>query len=370
MNKHASDRLVYGPAYLDLVMRTTCPLVAPGRPPLDKSVDGRLVADVGQAESLTLLAPDDKWLRIKGLNADVHPTGTLHLSHPVLDLEEWTIEPAEISSDLGGMGAGFAAALGGVLVSALGSVDDTSKRLIEAALKEYRVEHRPVLVPESVTDWTLIVSSGPHGDKLPVGLRGCHARLTAARMLQPGPWGVVVAAALPNALLSELLQLHSSSLRQLAPAMRNCRDRTMPLGQLAGLADLLSLNNHEWQELPDEDRQAWLDSDAILLVTKGSDGAEILWPAQAGQRQKHHEPVFPRTMPPVDTNRAGEAFAAFFLEELIGQGWSNACRSVTPKIIATAARAGAAAAGLTINLPRFGFPTAAQLKKTLELGRI
>lgn len=368
--KSQAERLIYGPAYLDLVMRTACPLVGPGRPPLDKSVDGCLAADLGPQTSLTLQAPDHKWLNISGLSPGLHPTGTLHLSHPVLDLAEMTVEPIEIASDLGGMGAGFAAALGGVLVSALGSADDPSKLLIEASLKQHRIDHRPVIVPQSATDWTLIVTSGPHGDKLPVGLRGCHARLTAQQMLQPGPWGVVVAASLPNSLLAELFISHQSSLRLLAPAMRNCRDRTTPLGHLAGLAELLCLNSHEWQELQPEDRQIWLDSNAMIAVTQGSDGAEILWVNERGQRLKHHEPVFPRSMPPVDTNRAGEAFAAFFLEELIGQGWSKARPGVTQKMIASAARAGAAAAGLAINMPRFGFPTATQLKSTLELGRI
>ena len=179
-----------------------------------------------------------------------------------------------------------------------------------------------------------------------------------------------MAAALPNALLAELLGGHESSLRLLIPAMRNCRDRAMPLGQLSGLADFVCMNNHEWQELEAEDRRAWLASGAIVCVTHGREGAEVTWLDEAGQRRGHHEPVFPRGVPPVDTNRAGEAFAAYFVKELISQGWSKARGGVTQGMIARAATTGAAAAGLTINLARFGFPTAAQLKNTLELGWI
>lgn len=362
--------LVYGPAYLDIVMRVGLPLVAQGHSPIDKSVDGTLQHAPDLHQALELVDPSGKRLILTGLDGNRHPTGRLRLSHNLLDHPLLSMPAIEVTESLGGMGAGYAAALGGELVSALSDIRDQPRDRIEQALQMNRVRHCPILIHGQATDWTLIVSSGRHGDKLPVGLRGCHAALRAADMIQTGPWGVVLGASLHNALLAELLAHHADSLRVLAPAMRNCRDQLMPLGDLAGMADLISLNHHEWNELRPADRQAWLHSDAIICVTQGPKGAHLSWVDPAGNRLTHHEPLFTRTMPPVDTNRAGEAFAAFLLRELIQQGWSKRSGPVTQEGLQWAARVGSAAAGLTVNRPGFGFPSVSELVSVIKLGQI
>src|SRR6185312_1970858 len=85
--------------------------------------------------------------------------------------------------DLGGMGGGFAAALGGTLISALGPEDDATSRAVAQRLAAAGIPHRPLRVPDRAADWTLLVSSGEFGDKLPIGFRGCHAALGSL-----GPW--------------------------------------------------------------------------------------------------------------------------------------------------------------------------------------
>lgn len=370
-----SDRkpkvLVYGPAYLDLVIRVGRPLVRPGAAPLDRSVDGVFfINDQTSTSTLELVDTNQKRLILTGLHPAKHPTGTLRLSHPALDFSEIELEPLEIAGDLGGMGAGYAAAMKGTLVSALAGRDDYARHMIETAIAENEIVHKPVIIPDVSTDCTLIVSSGPHGDKLPVGLRGCHARLHANQMHLKGDWDVVVAASMHNELISELLAQHKNCLRVLAPATRNCRERTTRLGLLSRLADFMSLNQYEWEEIEKDDRRSWLAGDAIICVTKGPEGAEISWKNDFGERAFHHVPVFPRSEPPVDTNRAGEAFAAFFLNELWRRGWSKACPRVTQEMIQGAARAGSAAAGLTINMRAFGFPTGSELAGAIERGSV
>ena len=370
MNDRKHLVLVYGPAYLDIVMRVGQPLVRSGHAPLDKSVDGIFCKNGKHQNELEIQDPSGNLLILSGLNSMKHPTGRLELSHSVLDSRAMSVAVIEVVEELGGMGAGYAAVLGGRLVSALGSNHDLPRTMIESGLKRLGIEYSPVIIEGKPTDWTLIVSSGPHGDKLPVGSRGCHSELSASVMHQHGNWELVVAASLKNELLFGVLESHPESLRVLVPAMRNCRDQQFPLRNLVGLADFISLNEHEWQELTPLDRSAWWESKAILCVTRGPDGADIYWTDRSGIRQNFYQPVFPRSVPVVDTNRAGEAFASFLIQSLMAQGWSKTEMNITSEMVQRASLAGSAAAGLTIQLPNFGFPSAQEVARVLHKGVI
>ena len=370
MNDRKHLVLVYGPAYLDIVMRVGQPLVRSGHAPLDKSVDGIFCKNGKHQNELEIQDPSGNLLILSGLNCLKHPTGRLELSHSVLDSRAMSVAVIEVVEELGGMGAGYAAVLEGRLVSALGSNHDLPRTMIESGLKRLGIEYSPVIIEGKPTDWTLIVSSGPHGDKHPVGSRGCHSELSASVMHQHGNWELVVAASLKNELLFGVLESHPDSLRVLVPAMRNCRDQQFPLRNLVGLADFISLNEHEWQELTPLDRSAWWESKAILCVTRGPDGADIYWTDRSGIRQNFYQPVFPRSVPVVDTNRAGEAFASFLIQSLMTQGWSKTEMNITSEMVQRASLAGSAAAGLTIQLPNFGFPSAQEVARVLQTGVI
>ncbi len=120
-----------------------------------------------------------------------------------------TVRGLSWHDDLGGMGAGFAAALGGELVSALGSeTDPVSVAAVSTRLGEYGIRHRPIRVPHQPADWTLLLTSGPFGDKLPVGFRGCHAAAIPSvgrPFVRRLACDVRVVAALPNPLAAEAL---------------------------------------------------------------------------------------------------------------------------------------------------------------------
>src|SRR5581483_5289627 len=101
--------------------------------------------------------------------------------------------------DLGGRGTVNTKALSGILVSALGPEDDPTSRLIADHLAREGIAHRPIRTAHEA-DWTLLVSSGPFGDKLAVGFRGCHSAMAEADVRLERPGDLVVVASLTNRL--------------------------------------------------------------------------------------------------------------------------------------------------------------------------
>ncbi len=367
MRKTGRQVLVYGPAYLDFVIRVDRPIASV---PIDLGSDGVLEND--SDERLVIVCPNGSSLTITGLQGQAVPVGRLATLHDVLPAGfSNTVEAVDTAEDLGGMGAGFAAALGGRLVSALpGESDDISER-IRQQVQRYGIDHAPMIVPgQAQADSTFIVSSGPFGDKLPIGLRGCHAAMNCERPGRNAHAEVVVVASLKNAVMDALLTRYADAFRILAPSARNCRDRADPVGRMAGKADVLAVNMAEWATMQPSDREAFETSDAILSVTRGAEGAEISWRGADGARRKHFEPVFPRSRPPVDTNRAGEAFASHFVMALRESGLSSPGSLVDEERIRHAARHAAAAAGLVIGMPRFGFPSRIEVQEAIRRGSI
>ena len=349
-----SGPLVFGPAYLDRVLRVDRPLVdrSVREQPLDGSVDGTWLEP---GEGLTLLDPLGHRLILELPGDWPGPSGTVGLSRPLARTHSaWsrTVPSLGWHDDLGGMGAGFAAALGGELVSALGPEDDPASRAISELLARVSVTHHPIRVEGRSADWTLLVSSGEHGDKLPIGFRGCHASLSNL-----SPWSsqsrhLRVVASLPNRLASEALR-GPGTIRAFAPALRNMIDRDPPVSAFADSIDILTCNRGEWEQLDDREQVAWLVS--ILVVTDGPHGATIRFTTPDGEAGRSEVPAFPRAHPPRDTNRAGEAFASTLLATLLENGWTP---GVTPPDLARlAADRAAVAAALELDRADFGFPT-------------
>lgn len=367
MPTHPCPALVYGPAYLDFVIRVDRPLA---RTPIDLGSDG--ILEAGSGGWLEVVCPDGASLIVTGLHGWELPTGRLRTLHNVLPPGVTTTAKAvETIRDLGGMGAGFAAALGGRLVSALAGENDPFSARIREMLASYGIAHTPVSVAgQPRADSTVILSSGRFGDKLPMGLRGCHAGMTLEATGQAIDAEVVVAASLGNALMHSLLVRHAGALRVLAPSARNCRDRSEAIGRLAGQVDLLAVNNAEWAAMTGDDRAAFEASTAILSITRGPDGALLSWPSAEGTRQTHFEPCFPRARPPVDTNRAGEAYVAHLILALRASGWSPGRLAVDSGMIRNAARLASAAAALVIDMPHFGFPNADHVLEAARHGTI
>ena len=223
------------------------------------------------------------------------------------------------------MGAGYAAAFGGELVSALGPDDDPASRAVAELLAREKIRHRPIRVPNQPADWTLLVTSGAHGDKLPIGFRGCHAALGSIPLEMFRPCDLRAVASLPNRLAAEALRASGADVRFFAPAMRNMIDRDCPVSGFAGSIDVLCCNRHEWESLADREEVAWRVS--VLAVTDGPLGSEVRFTTPTGDpagllaikrgRSRGRDP------PRGDTNRvAGEAYASTLLNTLLDHGWS------------------------------------------------
>ncbi|APW63312.1 PfkB family carbohydrate kinase [Paludisphaera borealis] len=360
---------VFGPAYLDRVLRVDRPLLDPDvGPPLDQSVDGR--PRFGAGDRLDIIDPLGTSLSIAVPDDWPGPLGFVDLEQPLVKTPQGVRKLRAVNwrDDLGGMGAGFAAALGGTLVSVLGSETDPTSREITALLESHGVSHRCVRVADQPADWTLLVSSGEHGDKLAIGFRGCHAALDADALKSTlaEPCDVRVVAGLPNRLASVALRAPGARFRLFAPAMRNMVDRAPPVSEMAGAVDVLCCNRREWEALDDREEVAARLS--ILVVTDGPSGSSARYTNPQGDSRTIREPAFPRARPPRDTNRAGEAFAACLVASLCELGWDSASGVIDDRTIATAMRRAAAASALVLDRTDFGFPTEAEIDAATARG--
>jgi sugar/nucleoside kinase (ribokinase family) len=362
---------VFGPAYFDRVLRVDRSLIgdAPGSP-IDQSVEADWkFADGGMIE---LLSPDGFRLEIVPPPDWPGPWGEARLRSPLRAglKRRHSVRGITWLDDLGGMGAGYAAAVGGLLYSALGPEDDPTSGAVSAILARYGVAHRPIRIPDRQADWTLLITSGEFGDKLPIGFRGCHQALdpdTLARRAAE-PCDLAAVAALPNRLAEPVLRASGARTRFFAPAMRNMTDRDDPPANFADCIDLLSCNRTEWQALEDRERVA--ARVAVLAVTDGPRGSELEFTDPAGERRRFHVAAFPRSRPPRDTNRAGEAFAATLLATLLDGGWDGSARVVAESLARKAGERASAAAALVLDRLEFGFPAPEEIAAALREGRV
>ncbi len=364
--------VVFGPAYLDRVLRVDRPLIDPEfGPPLDQSVDG--VSEFGESLGLELMDPSGYTIEVELQDDWPGPRGMIRWDRPIreaLKAGRRFVRGIAWQDDLGGMGAGYASALKGRLTSALGSETDPTSRVVARKLVEYGVDHDPIRVVEAAADWTLLVTSGEYGDKLPIGFRGCHMRLTP-RMFAPKlsePCDLRVVASLPNSLAARLLFAPEAGLRFFAPTMRNMDDGDCPVSSFAAAIDVLSCNRREWEAMSDPEEVSRLVS--IVIVTDGAAGSEIRSTEPNGEPACFHIPAFPRDHAPRDTNRAGEAFASTFVSTLLDSGWIAARRVVEASLIRMASERASAAAALVLDRLDFGFPSNEEIDAALHAGRV
>jgi sugar/nucleoside kinase (ribokinase family) len=362
---------VFGPAYLDRVLRVDRPLIDPALgPPLDQSVDGTW--KFGSGRTITVADAGGYALEIDVPADWPGPTGDITLARPIREATHGRRSVSGLAwhDDLGGMGAGFAAALGGTLQCALGPEADPMSQSISRLLAQAQITYRATRVDDHPADWTLLITSGAFGDKLPIGFRGCHAALAADDFESTArdPCDLRVVASLPNRVAASVLRSPGAGLRFFAPAMRNMLDRDCPLSSFAASIDVLSCNRREWETLDDREEVAWQVS--ILAVTDGPAGSSVRFTTPQGEPGRLMVPAFPRDRPPRDTNRAGEAYAAALVAALFDHGWLAASGVVEEGLIRLAATRASVAAALVLDRIDFGFPSPAEIDAALRVGRI
>jgi sugar/nucleoside kinase (ribokinase family) len=361
---------VFGPAYLDRVLRVDGPLVPPDvGGPLDGSVEGAWAGPPD--EVLTLVDPAGGTIVVEPPGGWPGPSGRVRLARPLIaGRGAWCrrVRGTSWQDDLGGMGAGYARAFGGELIGALGPEQDATSRAVSGLLARAGVPHRPIRVPGRPADWTLLVTSGAHGDKLPIGFRGCHAALPTFGDEPRAPCDLCVVASVPNRLAASALTASRAAVRFFAPAYRNMIDRDPPLAAFAAAVDILSCNRREWEALADRDREEVARHVGVLAITDGPRGSRVRYRGEAGGWDEVRVAALPRAHPPRDTNRAGEAYAATLVTTLLDAGWSP---GPLGRVLARrAAERASAAAALVLDLVDFGFPDAEAVDAALRAGRV
>ncbi len=290
---------VFGPAYLDRVLRVDRPLIDPALgPPLDQSVDGEW--KFGTNPTLELVDPADYTLEIdpagRLARADRqsspgtpdsrrrHTAGELCAVWPGRMIwAGW--EPATPPHCTGRCGAHWAR-------------NRTRRaRRSHGDWPRLALIHQPIRVPGRSADWTLLISSGEFGDKLPIGFRGCHAALTPESLdaVAQRPCDLRVVASLPNHLAARVLRAPGAAVRFFAPTMRNMLDRDCPISSFAASIDILSCNRREWETLEDREEVAWQVS--ILVVTDGPDGSVVRFTTTDGRAGTVAHPGVPARSP-------------------------------------------------------------------------
>jgi len=343
---HSSIPLIFGPAYIDVVLTLDRPLLAEG-PLLDQSLPAaRMIPrDDGVAEVIDpagdrlvcLLPPEYAEFAVTCELDELLPAGASQVT-------EYSVTCAV--RRLGGMGAGYAKALGGLLRMPIG--DDAVGREVLELLAAHEIDAIPALLPGCASDTSLLLQT-PQGDKLAIGVRRAMTRWQASEEdhVFTKKAAALVFCGAPNALMTAVLEQAPDILVVCAPALRNIRDRSVPLIGLAAMIDYLTLNKLEWEQLEGAERMR--KKVPVITVTEGATGSRIL----LGGREIHL-PAVP-VAGPRDANRAGETYGAAFLRMLL-EVCPTFPAGLTPRIAEQAGRHAAAQAAKQLVMHDFGFP--------------
>jgi sugar/nucleoside kinase (ribokinase family) len=353
--------LIFGPAYLDLSVTIARPLLDDHTRRIDQSLaaTARTGADDGH---LHVVSPHGDHLVCPLPAGESGASATYLLGEPILARVLSAAHPpaltgvypvSSVTPMLGGMGAGYAAALQGILRMPLGGSvgrPDAVGHDVCARLSRLGIRHHPTLYDGWTSDSTLLLLT-PSGDKLAIGLRDTLQQWvpTVEDRVAVEQADVLVFCGAPNRFMAEVLAWQPAGLIMCAPAMRNVCDVELPLSSLASQVDYLALNALEWSHAPDQDTMR--ATIPLITVTDGPRGCQIY---QRGAVSAY--PAVPHPGP-VNTNRAGETFASTFLQVILDRvpGLRTA-RLITQAVIDAAAAIALRQAARQLDLVEFAFP--------------
>lgn len=262
---------------------------------------------------------------------------------------------------LGGMGAGYALALGGRLVLPLGAAagqpDVDALKMCEM-MEGCGISCDPVWVSGADTDVTTLLWSSA-GDKLPVGRRSACYAVTAEALLERAvPADLNIITSLPSATARSVAK-DLTGWKLLTPSLRNLREGGVE--QVCAAVDAVSMNSTEWGALADPEQVRRCCP--LVLVTRGEEGAAVAFRDKAGRMCWTEVPAAELEEGVVDANHAGEAFTAGFLGALLGQMSVAELRrgEYSEGILREAAWQGSLSAALELTKREMRFPDRAEV---------
>jgi hypothetical protein len=110
-------------------------------------------------------------------------------------------------------------------------------------------------------------------------------------------------------------------------------------------------------------RRVW-----VVAITDGPLGSLVQFRSRRRGADEVCVAALPRSHPPRDTNRAGEAYASTLVTTLLDAGWVPG--PLGRDLAQFAAERASAAAALVLDLADFGFPEAAAIDAALRAGRV
>ncbi|MHB9024328.1 MAG: carbohydrate kinase family protein [Armatimonadota bacterium] len=366
-----SQILVYGPAYIDLVLEIDRPLLPAPDVLLDQSLPAARIVP-GDAGTLRVLGPTGDHLVFHLSPEQTGEAATYHLSEPVLarlqgegtgQIITGEYPDACMRRQLGGMGAGYARALNGLLRAPIGlrrGKPDTVGCQVLQELARYEIRHQPCFLPDCPSDTSLIILT-TRGDKLAIGLRQAMVRWRATdddRALAAQA-GALVFCGAPNGLMAEVLCHGSTAPVMCAPAMRNVLDAEVPLAGLASRIHYLTLNALEWAHL--EGKERLRETVPVISVTDGPRGSRIFFSGD-----ELAVPAVPRSTP-ANTNRAGETYGVVFFRTLLREcpDFMQPGNAQAP-LVELAARLASTQAARQLDYEGFAFPPDDEIEKWRE----
>lgn len=349
-----SNSVIFGPAYLDMVIKVPGPIFSFLPTPFDQSLP---VKSIILDESLTVLLKSDICddLRILLPANSLRVGGEYHLREAILSRRHGiecqpvvnTIQADACYQQLGGMGAGFAKAFGGLLRMPLG--DDAPGQMLCKMLDDNKINAKPTILPGHASDSTLMIQSAT-GDKLAAGYRDALINWQASEddysIAENADYIIFCGA--PNQFMTTILSHNIPAKIMCAPAMRNIDDENYQLADIAGKISYLAMNALEWANL--RRRDEIISNIPLISITDGARGCDIYLHGKS-----YFFPALPHPGP-VDTNRAGETYASSLWKAIMHLCPDFPCRKISPETLTHIAGIAGKQAHRQLDLIDFAFP--------------
>ena len=347
--------VIFGPAYLDTVIKVSGPVAPQLTVTLDQSLPVKSITP-DNSQQIKILSETGDCLAID-LPSNAPCSGAVYNLHEAILSRSCgtnaspligTFPTEDCFQQLGGMRAGYAMAVDGLLRMPLGN--DALGDSVSAMLSGHGIASSPAKLSGHNSDATLLIQSNT-GDKLAIGMRD------ALLNWQPDEIDYILATeakyiifcGAPNKFMANILSRDITAPVMCAPSMRNIDDSVYPLADLAAMIDYLAMNALEWNHL--HRREKIINTIPLISITDGPRGCDIYLRGKA-----YFFPALPHPGP-VDTNRAGETYASTIWKAILQNYPKFPNAEISEELLNQAAALASRQAYRQLDITTFAFPT-------------